>query len=145
MAYAEPTTRARKPARRSNGDGARVRQEVHAPEYDVDMAETRPSEGGDWGGDWRRAGLIGSAVALGLAVGAGVAMLFAPQSGAGTRADLARATRRLGWRTHDAWDDLRDELAWASRRSGRHVGRGVRRGGWLAEDAWASGRRRLGR
>lgn len=95
--------------------------------------------------DWRRAGLLGSAIVLGAAVGAGVALLFAPQSGEGTRADIARGAQRMGWRARDVWDDLRDELAWASRRSGRRVRRGVRRGEWAAQDTLARGRRRVGR
>ena len=55
-------------------------------------------------------------IALGMAVGAGVALLFAPQSGADARHTIARKGKRLGKRGRDAWDDLRDELSDAVRR-----------------------------
>jgi hypothetical protein len=55
-------------------------------------------------------------IALGLTIGAGTALLFAPQSGTDTRRAIVRKGRRLGRRGSDAWDDLRDELAHAARR-----------------------------
>src|SRR4051812_25420203 len=64
--------------------------------------------------DWQQVAIFGAGVALGIAVGAGAALLSAPHSGAETRAILraragrvGRSTRRRG---QDAWDDLRDEL-----------------------------------
>jgi hypothetical protein len=53
--------------------------------------------------------LIGG-IALGMAVGAGLALLWAPRSGADTRRAIARRGRRLRSRGRDAWTDLRDEL-----------------------------------
>ena len=50
-----------------------------------------------------------------MAVGAGVALLLAPQTGADARRALARQGRRLSIRGRDAWDDLRDELRRAAR------------------------------
>jgi len=47
---------------------------------------------------------------IGLAVGAAVALLLAPQSGAETRQSLRRRGRRVRNRAADAWDDLRTEL-----------------------------------
>jgi len=82
-----------------------------------------------------RTGLVGrgdtvmifaAGVALGLAIGAGAALLFAPQAGTDTRRAIARKSRRLTRRGHDAWDDLRDELSRAARR-GRQVFRRRRR------------------
>ena len=140
MAYAESTAGSRPRSRRHNGDGPRIRPVV--PE-ESSLQATGSSYTEDR--DWRRAGLVGSAILAGAALGAGVALLLAPQSGEGTRADLARGARRMGWRARDAWDDLRDELAWASRRGGRQMRRRLRRGEWLAEDAVARGRRRVGR
>ena len=55
-------------------------------------------------------------IAVGIAVGAGVALLFAPHSGADTRHLLARRGRRLGRRGRDAWDDLAYELKSAAKR-----------------------------
>jgi hypothetical protein len=63
-----------------------------------------------------RAALFATGVVLGLALGAGVALLFAPQAGDDTRHSLARRGRRLARRGRDAWDDLRDELQRAARR-----------------------------
>jgi gas vesicle protein len=58
-----------------------------------------------------------------LLLGAGVALLFAPQAGRDTRHDLGRTLRRAGRRGRDAWSDLRDEL----RRARRHINRTRRR------------------
>lgn len=69
---------------------------------------------------------------LGVAVGAGLALLYAPQSGARTRADLRRAARRAARRARskagdivdaakDAAGEARDAL---ERRLARH-GRGA--------------------
>jgi gas vesicle protein len=49
-------------------------------------------------------------VAIGLALGAGVALLFAPGSGSDTRHAIADRGRRLAGRGRDMWDDLRDEF-----------------------------------
>ncbi|MEO7455868.1 MAG: YtxH domain-containing protein [Gemmatimonadaceae bacterium] len=64
--------------------------------------------------DWQQVALFGAGLALGIALGAGVAMLTAPQSGEETRADIRRfAVRRrkmIGRRSQEAWMDLRSEL-----------------------------------
>jgi hypothetical protein len=60
--------------------------------------------------DWRRVGIFGAGLAIGLAVGAGAALLLAPQSGEETRELLGAGARRLGDRAADRWDDLRDEI-----------------------------------
>jgi hypothetical protein len=73
-------------------------------------------------------------VAVGAAVGAGAALLLAPQSGEEMRASIGRGRYRLGIRAHDAWDDLRDELRGAARRSVRRLRRGATRGRWALED-----------
>jgi len=51
------------------------------------------------------AGLI-----LGALVGAGLALLLAPQSGAETRRDLARRARRLADETRDRYDEAKRRL-----------------------------------
>ena len=55
-------------------------------------------------------GRVAAGVAVGLLVGAGLALLFAPREGSDARRALRRRARRLGYRGQDAWLDLRDEL-----------------------------------
>lgn len=52
---------------------------------------------------------------IGLAIGAAVALLVAPQSGADTRRALRRRGHRVKTRAGDAWTDLRYELSRAKR------------------------------
>ena len=92
--------------------------------------------------DWRRVSLFAAGLTIGLAVGAGAALLFAPQSGEETRELLGAGARRLSGRAADRWDDLRDELRWLARRGRKSVRRGVTRGRWAAEDAIDRGWRR---
>jgi YtxH-like protein len=64
-------------------------------------------------------------IAIGIAVGAGIAVLFAPRSGEDTRRAIADRGRRLVHRGGDIWDDLRDELQAAidlRRHAWRHNG-----------------------
>jgi len=78
--------------------------------------------------------VFSTGIALGAALGAGVALLFAPSSGEETRAAIARRGARLAHQGRDVWDDLRDELQWATRRGKRRLGRRVQRARWAAED-----------
>lgn len=73
--------------------------------------------------------VFATGLAIGIAVGAASALLFAPHSGADTRRLIARRGRRLGQRGRDAWGDLAYELrsaakrrrkAWRERREHRH-------------------------
>ena len=63
--------------------------------------------------------VFAAGMALGIAVGAAGALLFAPQSGSDTRRAIARRGRRLGVRGRDAWEDLGDELRRFARRRRR--------------------------
>jgi gas vesicle protein len=63
--------------------------------------------------------IFAAGMAVGIAVGAAGALLFAPQSGADTRRAIARRGRRLGLRGRDAWEDLGDELRRFARRRRR--------------------------
>lgn len=65
------------------------------------------------------ASVFAAGIALGVVLGAGAALLLAPQSGADTRRSLARRTRRFGQHGHDAWDDLRLELKRLQRKAER--------------------------
>ena len=66
--------------------------------------------------DWQHIAIFAAGAVLGAAIGAGAALLFAPQSGARTRHNIARRGRHLRTRTADAWEDLRHELRYAARR-----------------------------
>jgi len=71
--------------------------------------------------------VFAAGIALGLAVGVGTALLFAPQTGEETRYAIARRARRLRHRGGDAWEDLRRELGRAAKRRIRSVRERVRR------------------
>ena len=94
--------------------------------------------------DWARLGVFGLGIALGALLGGGAALLFAPQSGEEIRAGIGRRARGVREDARDAWDDLRDELEWASRRGRKRIRRGVTRGSWAAEDFVDRSRRRVG-
>jgi gas vesicle protein len=57
----------------------------------------------------KRSGGMGSFL-VGLAVGAGIALLLAPQSGAATRQSLTRGARRVRRAAVDAVGDVRDQV-----------------------------------
>ena len=80
--------------------------------------------------DWRGAGILSLGIIAGALVGAGVALLLAPQSGEETRERIADRARRLGTRADASWEDLRDEL----RRLRRRSRRAATRGRWKVED-----------
>lgn len=63
--------------------------------------------------------VFAAGLAIGIAIGAGVALLIAPRSGATTRRRLARRGRRLARRGRDVWSDLREELHEAATRRRR--------------------------
>lgn len=89
-------------------------------------------------GTWRQTGAATAGLVLGLALGAGLALLFAPQSGDETRELIAKRTRLLRGRAEDRFDDLREELGHSARRGRRRarrgMTRGMSRGRWAAED-----------
>lgn len=60
-------------------------------------------------------GVFATGAAIGLVVGAGLALLLAPQGGSETRGDIRRGARRLRHRGAEAWEDLRLELRHALR------------------------------
>jgi len=102
----------------------------------------RPANGGHEAEiDWERVAVFGTGIALGAALGAGIALLFAPSSVEEIRAAIAHRGARLAHQGRDVWDDLRDEIEWAARRGKRRVGRRVQRARWAAEDFVDSRRR----
>lgn len=60
--------------------------------------------------NWRLFALVGASVAAGAALGAGIALLTAPQSGGHTRLALARELRRHRPWKQSPWDKLGDTL-----------------------------------
>lgn len=84
--------------------------------------------------DWRQPGTVAAGMAVGLLLGAGLALLFAPRSGIETRELLGDRARLFRDDAADRFDDLRDELSRAARRGRRRIRRGTTRGRWAAED-----------
>ena len=60
--------------------------------------------------NWRLFALVGASVAAGAVIGAGIALLTAPQSGGHTRLALARDLRRHRPWKRSPWDKLGDNL-----------------------------------
>jgi hypothetical protein len=87
--------------------------------------------------DWERIALVGAGLLVGALVGAGAALLLAPQSGQETRKTIRRKARVARHRATDAWDDLAGELAALARRKGRRARLAMRRARWRASDAIA--------
>lgn len=77
---------------------------------------------------------------LGLAVGAGVALLFAPQSGEETRRDIVRRGRRAKLRARELAEDFRDKAGDAYDDARERVEDGLD----SARDAVVRGKRKVG-
>lgn len=92
----------------------------------ADRSPIAPAEG-EIETDWQHVAIFAAGALLGAVVGAGAALLLTPQTGEEVRHGLARRGRRWRARTTDAWDDLRDELQYATRRGRRKLGRALRR------------------
>lgn len=87
--------------------------------------------------DWERVGLVGAGLLVGALLGAGTALLLAPQSGRDTRVAIGRRAQSARHRAADAWDDFADELSTAARRRRRQARRALTRAKWRASDAIA--------
>ena len=135
MSYAGNAVRGRRPAPRDGAASTAPRHRAAAADravvrsMPISPARTgqRPlPQDADGELDWQRVALFATGAVLGAAVGAGAALLLAPQTGEETRRDIARQGRRMRVRTADAWDDLRDELRWAAHRGQRRLSRTLR-------------------
>ncbi|HEY2375774.1 MAG TPA: YtxH domain-containing protein [Gemmatimonadaceae bacterium] len=134
MSYAGKDSRSRRTAssatidspvatRARRGAGARL-LERELPIRSRGAARPYPEQSGEDGElDWQHIAIFAAGALLGAAVGAGAALLFAPQSGADARHNLARRGRHLRARTATAWDDLRHELRYAARTGRRRLAR----------------------
>ena len=139
MSYAGKDSRTRRAAS-SSAAKAQTRTSREAAEYPLDrelaitargIAASRRAKSGvahrehegslEGEIDWQHIAIFTAGAVLGAAIGAGAALLFAPQSGARTRHNLARRGRHLRTRTADAWEDLRHELRYAARRGRRKL------------------------
>jgi|GEM_PF-2334574 len=64
-------------------------------------------------------------MALGALVGAGLALLFAPQSGADTRRYVSRKAKHMAREARDRYDDVKDKVRRARQRHGERGEHGV--------------------
>jgi YtxH-like protein len=111
MSYAGPASRTSR-APKSNSAMELIREPVRlaAPPSGHSRSVRSARRSKSYTDDGRRAPVFMAGLAVGLAVGAGVALLFAPRTGSEARHAIGRMTGRLGRRGHDAWDDLGDEF-----------------------------------
>ena len=132
MSYAGPASRSRGATRRPAASASSPTRSIAAQPN----GQPEPGDGEDYHEtDWQQVAIFGAGLALGLAVGAGAALLTAPQSGEETRASLRGRAKRIGRtttrRSRDAWAELRDELQSATmalrrRRAKRAANRALR-------------------
>jgi hypothetical protein len=87
-------------------------------DYDDDMVTARRSDG---------ASTVATAVLVGAALGAAIALLFAPRPGAETRRQLRRTADRLKDRAGSMLEDTNHSLAREIRRRGRRMRRTLER------------------
>lgn len=90
--------------------------------------------GAEGGREWEPLGWLGLGVAVGALLGAGIALLYAPQSGLQTRAAIRQRGRRIATQGRDAWDELAEELRKTARRRMKKMRRRATRAEWAAED-----------
>lgn len=102
---------------------------------DEDLDEQSETEE-EWisGGALRQTGAAAAGLVFGLAIGAGLAILFAPRAGDETRELLGERARMWRGRAGDRLEDMREDLGRYGRRGRRRLGRGVTRGRWAAQD-----------
>lgn len=110
------------------------RPPVGSDEHPTAAEQTSQGMNAEGPADWQLLGSFGAGLALGLLLGAGATLLFAPRPGEETRALIGERMHRLGDDVADRWDDLQDALRRAARRSRRKMRRGVTRGRWAMED-----------
>lgn len=102
----------------------------------LDSVESSKARGKSYSDDmqWRHAAIFGAGIALGAMIGAGAALLLAPQSGEETRELISERAQRLGGRIGERIDDARGDLGWYLRRGRRKIRRGAERGRWAGQD-----------
>lgn len=113
---------------RSATRGATDKPEIPS---ELDVPSGRPH---DESPEWGRVGALAAGIVIGAVIGAGAALLLAPQSGRETRKSMSRAARRGRDRAAEAWDQAGDQLWWAARRGKKRMRRRAARTGWAIED-----------
>jgi hypothetical protein len=103
MSYAGPVSR----AKRASAAAPAYPSQTRKPGTSSTPPRRRKAS---YSNDHRPMLVFAAGIVLGLAVGGGVALMLAPQTGADARRLLRRKGRRAAHRGQDAWDDLRDEL-----------------------------------
>jgi gas vesicle protein len=88
-------------------------------EKDAEALDALEHEEDDVTHEDHRASTFLAGLAIGALVGAGVALLFAPQSGEETRRTVARRAKHLAREARDRYDDAKDKLRRARREKGR--------------------------
>jgi gas vesicle protein len=78
---------------------------------------------------------VSAGLVLGAIVGAGAALLLAPQTGYETRVQIGRRARFARRHARDAWGELADGISTAARRGRRRARRALNRAKWRASDA----------
>jgi gas vesicle protein len=121
---------------RSAGSPPRARQSDADASDSQDSVVASKSSGKSYSDDmqWRHAVIFGAGVAIGAMIGAGAALLFAPQSGEETREIISERARGVRGRIGERIDDVRGDLNWYLRRGRRKFRRGAERGRWAGED-----------
>ena len=84
---------------------------------------------------WSATGAMAAGIVLGAAVGAVVALLYAPRAGAATRALLAQRADHIRRHASSALDDFGDEARVLAHRGGLRARRALRRARLAATDA----------
>jgi hypothetical protein len=126
-------------------DAARARSAASRPEPqhddeydDLDAAFEAEGSPYDEDTDWGRLVTFGAGIVVGALLGAGTALLMAPQSGEETRDIIVRRTRDFTRRTRDqagdSWSALGLELRRAARHGRRSISRGITRARWRTAD-----------
>ena len=142
MSFADPNSprsgaqRTESP-RNSLAGSTDIRRRVPTDDEDVPTVEKPRGSSYRRAIDWEHVGLLGAGLLVGALVGAGAALLLAPQSGLETRSAIRRRARFARHRATDAWSELADELAAVARRGRRRARRALRRARWSASDAIA--------
>lgn len=138
MSYAGPTPRAKQlplpqppskkfSASRSPAATATTGSSRTAPRHSYDPRAAERAEARSRRRGWDGMAVFAAGIAVGLAVGVGTTLLFAPQTGEETRYAIARRARRIRRRGGDAWGDLRREFSRATKRRFRSVREKMRR------------------
>lgn len=121
---------------RPSGTAPRSRQSDLDASDSLDSMTSRKPRGRSYSDDmqWRHAAIFGAGVALGALIGAGAALLYAPQTGEETREMLSERAHQFGGRIGERIDDARGDLGWYMRRGRRKLRRGAERGRWAGQD-----------